>query len=87
MATSTRGKEKNMATIYVKGAYGRTYRNEGEMMADWNGGRDFFSITDNCYCSKRDFEPGGDCVMDYAVFMQDGITAPVDLVFYVPKVV
>jgi len=44
-----------MSIIYVKGAYGRRYDSSQNAEKDWNAGKDFFSITDGCYCSTRDF--------------------------------
>lgn len=42
-----------MNSIYLTGAYGRQYRREDEILADWNDGKDF-KIYQGPYCSVRD---------------------------------
>jgi hypothetical protein len=37
-------------------AYGRDYKSQKEVLADWNTGKDFRMEPQGCYCSKRDFE-------------------------------
>ena len=52
-----------MSTIYVRGAYGRHYDSPQSAEKDWDAGKDFFSVTDKCYCSIRDFPTLMDSVM------------------------
>ena len=49
--------------VYVRGAYGRRYDSIESAAKDWDAGKDFFSITDNAYCSTRDFTTLMDAVI------------------------
>lgn len=49
--------------VYVRGAYGRRYDSIESVTQDWDAGKDFFSITDNAYCSTRDFPTPLDSVI------------------------
>lgn len=53
--------------IILQGAYGRTYENESDALADWNAGKDFFMREQKCYCSIRDFDLNNE-ILDYIVY-------------------
>jgi hypothetical protein len=53
--------------ILVKGAYGRKYDNKENARKDWDEGKDFFMVEEQCYCSVRDFTNKFDYITIYLV--------------------
>jgi hypothetical protein len=45
----------NRTELLLEGAYGRTYAQPEQALADWNAGKDF-RIVHGPYCSVRDLE-------------------------------
>ena len=43
-----------MNWIEVSAAYGRTYKNQTEVRADWNGGKDFRTTSTGQYITKAE---------------------------------
>lgn len=45
-----------MEWLTVTPAYGRDYKNQAQVRADWNAGKDFLDTASGRYMSKRDVD-------------------------------
>jgi hypothetical protein len=63
--------ESNMIdTAMVRGAYGRRYSTEEQVIGDWEKGLDFYDTDMGSYCSIRDYS-GENGWLDTPIFRMD----------------
>jgi len=60
-----------MAMLEVAPAYGRDYKNQKEVQADWDAGKDFMDLFSRSYINKQDAEQNDlTVVIRYAKLMK-----------------
>jgi len=61
----------NQGFIEVAPAYGRDYKNQAQVKADWNAGMDFQDLLTRSYINKQDAKAlGVEVIIRYANYMK-----------------